>query len=408
VHRGPPPPDTSGGGGGGCGCGGGSILVANTDLGDTYQYADDYDNDGREDDVDNCPFVSNSDQSNGDGDSHGDACDNCPNVANEQQTDSDGDTTGDACDSDDDNDGLDDDDDNCPTVPNPQQADSDNDGQGDACDKDDDNDGVADIDDNCPRVHNPDQASSAPNVYGDACDSDQDKDNIDDSRDNCPTTIANTAQLDTDRDGLGDKCDADLDGDGVNNVQDNCREVPNPLQSDTDRDSKGDVCDARYCYVVNGNEKNCLDPNAPFTVYSPDTAMVTGTATRLRLFANRQNTAFRFTWSVQDRPTGSTATVESPRGTLRVSSPFEYHYDQKNVARFTPDAPGVYTIKITGELVFADVVNKDFARKASYVMTVTAEGEDRTGGCSVGGNNETLSFSLLLIFGLFFVGRRKR
>ena len=35
-------------GGGGCGCGGGSILVNNTDLGDTYQYADDYDDDGIE------------------------------------------------------------------------------------------------------------------------------------------------------------------------------------------------------------------------------------------------------------------------------------------------------------------------------------------------------------------------
>ncbi|MBW1811969.1 MAG: hypothetical protein JRJ87_27540, partial [Deltaproteobacteria bacterium] len=37
----------------GCGCGCGSILIANTDLGDTYQYADDYDEDGIEDDYDN-------------------------------------------------------------------------------------------------------------------------------------------------------------------------------------------------------------------------------------------------------------------------------------------------------------------------------------------------------------------
>ena len=41
-------PSTSGGG---CCCCGGSILVNNTDEGDTYQYADDYDSDGREDDV---------------------------------------------------------------------------------------------------------------------------------------------------------------------------------------------------------------------------------------------------------------------------------------------------------------------------------------------------------------------
>ncbi|MCK5796748.1 MAG: thrombospondin type 3 repeat-containing protein, partial [Deltaproteobacteria bacterium] len=67
-------PQTSGGGG--CGCGGGSILVNNTDLGDTYQYADDYDNDGWEDDTDNCPFNANADQADADGDGAGDACDN--------------------------------------------------------------------------------------------------------------------------------------------------------------------------------------------------------------------------------------------------------------------------------------------------------------------------------------------
>ncbi|NMB74744.1 MAG: thrombospondin, partial [Myxococcales bacterium] len=50
------------GGGCGCGCGCGSILIANTDLGDTYQYADDYDEDGIEDDFDNCPFSPNRDQ----------------------------------------------------------------------------------------------------------------------------------------------------------------------------------------------------------------------------------------------------------------------------------------------------------------------------------------------------------
>ena len=46
--------------GGGCGCGCGcSILVAMTDRGDTYQFADDFDGDGIEDQYDNCPFATN-------------------------------------------------------------------------------------------------------------------------------------------------------------------------------------------------------------------------------------------------------------------------------------------------------------------------------------------------------------
>jgi hypothetical protein len=361
-------PDTTGGAPcvdgvcAGCGCGGGSILVANTDLGDTYQYADDYDNDGREDDVDNCPFVANIDQVDTDGDGIGDKCDICPAVIDALQLDTDGDGIGDLCDKDMDNDGLNNELDNCQKVPNPMQLNTDGDALGNACDNDDDGDGVLDVEDNCPLVANPDQLSSAPNTFGDACDADQDKDNIEDSKDNCPT-VANQAQLDTDKDGLGDKCDSDKDGDSVTNKLDNCPLVHNAAQFDVDRDGAGDACDSRYCYVVNGDQKNCLDPNAIFTVFSPDTAMKTGKMTRLRLFANRQNTAMRYTWSVVERPNGSTATVINPKGTVRVSSPYEYHYDPTNVARFKADVPGNYTIKVTGELVFADTVNKDFARK---------------------------------------------
>ena len=118
----------------GCGCGCGSILIANTDLGDTYQYADDYDEDGIEDDFDNCPFVPNRDQTDADSDQAGDACDNCRDVANELQLDADGDRIGDVCDPDIDNDGVPNGVDNCPDVVNPSQSDVDFDGIGDACD----------------------------------------------------------------------------------------------------------------------------------------------------------------------------------------------------------------------------------------------------------------------------------
>lgn len=61
--------------------------------------------------------------------------DNCPLVSNPDQTDSDSrsdlkDEVGDACD-------------NCPTDPNPNQKDTDGDGRGDICDPDADNDGMS-------------------------------------------------------------------------------------------------------------------------------------------------------------------------------------------------------------------------------------------------------------------------
>ena len=54
---------------------------------------------------DNCPFVSNPQQSDYDKDGHGDVCDNCPVTRNPSQSNTDGDTFGDACDEDIDGDG---------------------------------------------------------------------------------------------------------------------------------------------------------------------------------------------------------------------------------------------------------------------------------------------------------------
>lgn len=93
-------PERSGGGGGK-----GSILIANSDLGDSYQHADDYDDDGIEDSSDNCMRIPNPDQLDRDGDGSGDMCDNCLHNFNPEQNDYDGDNIGNECDNDIDGDG---------------------------------------------------------------------------------------------------------------------------------------------------------------------------------------------------------------------------------------------------------------------------------------------------------------
>ncbi|HNN90797.1 MAG TPA: thrombospondin type 3 repeat-containing protein [Pseudomonadota bacterium] len=125
----------------------------------------------------------------GDGDGFGDGCDNCPAISNSDQSDGDGDGVGDSCD-------------NCPLTKNSDQADRDRDGVGDACDAcptstslsgDQDGDGAPDVKDTCLCLPNADQKDQDGDGVGDACD-------------NCPG-VANSSQKDSDRDGIGDACD---------------------------------------------------------------------------------------------------------------------------------------------------------------------------------------------------------
>jgi hypothetical protein len=376
-----------------------------------FSIATDRDSDGWEDDTDNWIFKANADQADSDGDGVGDACDNCPKHDNPGQIDTDGDGDGDVCDADDDNDQLPDAQDNCASVTNPDQIDTDGDGEGDACDSDDDNDGAEDSKDNCPLFANPAQTDAAPKQHGAACDRDSDGDEHPDSKDNCPT-VPNRKQLDTDKDGLGDGCDPDKDGDGVMNKVDNCDLLSNARQIDADRDGKGDRCDPRFCYVVNGDEKNCLDPASPFAVYSPPTKARTGEAVRLRLFANRQGAAIRYTWELAKRPVGSQLTeVENASGqtALSVINGYEYLYLKDNIAKFSADEPGTYEIWVTGELALPDTVNPAWARTFTYVMTLTAEGPSTNdGGCAVSGralDGPAFMLALLLLALVLFVRR---
>ena len=379
--------------GGGCGCGGGSILIAMTDVGDTYQYADDYDSDGFEDDFDNCPFAANFDQADADGDSVGDICDSCVGAANLDQFDSDGDGLGDACDGDDDNDGFEDALDVCPTVANPSQNDNDVDGLGDACDVDDDNDGLNDVEDDCPYV-----AGTAADV-GDT----------------------SLCDLDVDFDGIGDVCDSDRDGDSLADLVDNCAAVPNLGQLDTDRDGFGDACDERLCFVVRriediragvplgDNAQHCLDPSLTFQVLSvPYDVTVAGEPTPLHIFANRQDTPMEYQWRVISRPAGADVTIRNARGAVSNSEIFEYRYLSGEDATFEADVPGDYEIQLRAELPFGDAQFPEVATaQTSFTMTVL-EGEG--GGCTTlpGQTNTALAWLVGAAGLTFFIGRRRR
>ncbi len=143
----------------------------------------DTDSDGVPDGCDNCPKVTNANQSDSDNDAAGDACDNCLLVSNTMQRDTDNDGYGDDCD-------------NCPDDSNSGQDDADSDSVGDICD-------------NCSNDANEDQLDTDEDTIGDVCD-------------NCPEDY-NLDQLDTDGDNIGDVCDwicGDVDGVEAINILD--------------------------------------------------------------------------------------------------------------------------------------------------------------------------------------------
>jgi hypothetical protein len=121
-------------------------------------------------------------------------------------------------------DGLDND---CNGIVDDGFVDTDNDGEADCIDNDDDNDGVEDEIDSKP-------------LNANRC-SDTDEDGCED----CKTgyfDIKNDG-LDTDTDGICDLGDEDDDNDTIIDTEDNCPLIANTDQLDTDKNGVGDACD---------------------------------------------------------------------------------------------------------------------------------------------------------------------
>ncbi len=169
----------------------------------------------------------------GDKDADGilDQDDNCPDIVNAGQWDKDKDGLGNECDDDIDGDSFSneeerlagskmwdplsrpvqagdkdsdrilDADDNCPNIANAGQWDKDKDGLGNECDDDIDGDGFTHVVELSEGTKAWDK-NSFPTVDTAP---DSDEDGIADNKDNCPET-ANTAQTDTDNNGIGDAC----------------------------------------------------------------------------------------------------------------------------------------------------------------------------------------------------------
>ena len=137
-------------------------------------------------------------------------------------------------------DGIQDNQDNCPEVSNPDQTDADEDGIGDVCDSDLDGDGVENGDDDYPNDSSEHTDTDGDNI-GDNADVDDDNDGSTIRMTFFPLDASET--LDTDGDGIGNNADADDDGDGITDTMDNCQFVVNPDQSDADGDGIGTACD---------------------------------------------------------------------------------------------------------------------------------------------------------------------
>ena len=379
--------DTEMGGDGGAeadGDGGSACTVSGMPSGEeVYHGSEDVDGDGVGSD-DNCPWAPNAEQADSDGDGIGDACDNCVSDANPDQSDLDSNMAGDVCDDDRDGDNIADDRDNCPSIPNPPlpeesiQPDVDGDRTGDSCDEDIDGDGQPNGEDPCPA----DADIEDPTGNESTCFPDKDGDGTPDVEDVCPR-VANGEQKDQDGDGLGDRCDPDIDGDDVQNALDNCPVTSNTEQTDGDRDRRGDACDTEFCFVVAGDEENCLKPDGPLAVYAPNRTAGTCEAVPLRAYINRraadhdgvdEELTVNYEWaSLASDGESGIQSVAKASGTFTTSQDYEAVYPEGEIPYFVASEPGSYDFRLTVETEGDDPVSGMVNATASFTVTIEVE-----------------------------------
>jgi MYXO-CTERM domain-containing protein len=181
---------------------------------------------------------------------------------------------------------------------------------------------------------------------------------------------------------------------------------------DADRDLRGDACDPEYCYVVFGDEANCLDPLGVLSVYAPPLLVETGVAVRLPFFVNREDQALEYQWTVVSSPSGSGAAVDNARGESASAVNHEYVYDSASIATFVADQPGTYQIKIHVTTAGADAVTGEVGASAEYTFELIANGEPTgsSGGCAVSLSDSSPATGLgamALLLGLLAWRRRR-
>jgi len=175
-------------------------------------------------------------------------------------------------------------------------------------------------------------------------------------------------------------------------------------------------CDARECYVIGGDDANCLDPNSAFSIYLTlvaerlDGELQVDREIVVALFSNRLGQLHSWTARFDQLPADSDATLENGKssGATAPSSPqvancLRMEGDtcmEMNNIRFTPDQPGHYEIRVSASLPQADALGPS---TATYTIVADVQGEAQSGGCAAASGSLAA-----LALGLLALVRRRR